>query len=236
MNILCIIPAYNEKGNLQELVKQLRSEFRRQHLTYTIRFIIQGDDGSVEILDHLNQSRDDIEYNYFAQPLGIGNAYRRGFESIPKKYTHILTMDADLNHAPSEFNKFLLCFHSTKPDVIIGSRFIPGGSFHDRRIWKRVISVGMNAFITALTGIKVHDISSGYRLIKREVIDDIGRSLQQPGYPSYMEFMLLAHKRGYTVAEVPINYIPRIWGKSKMKTLDTMIQYLKFLIAFRSIS
>ena len=104
-----------------------------------------------------------------------------------------------------------------------------GGHFKDKRLWKRLSSSIVNKLIKNYFKIKVHDISSGFRLIKREVIEKIRGKLKEKGYPAYMELILLARQNGASIGEVPISYIPRKWGKSKMNKLKTSLDYLSFL-------
>lgn len=228
MSIFCLIPAYNEKGNLNKLSKRLISTLSKEKISFKIFFVIQGEKDTLDLLENLKRTYLQIDYVYFPKALGIGKAYKVGFEHVNKNFTHVLTLDADLNHDPKELPKFFRLLKKENTDIIIGSRFVKGGSFKDKRIWKRLASFGVNFFITKLLGIKVHDITSGYRLIKREVVDKIKNELKEKGYTSYMEFALLAHTHGFKIKEVAITYKPRIWGKSKMKKVRTFFDYLFF--------
>lgn len=229
MRIFCLIPAYNEKGNLVELSRRLISTLVKEKISFKIFFVIQGDKDAYNLLENLKKTYPQIDYIYFPQPLGIGRAYQIGFQHINKAFTHVLTLDADLNHQPEELPKFLAVWKKSAPDIIIGSRFVPGGKFQDQRAWKKVTSFLVNLVITKFLGIKVHDVTSGYKLIKREVVENIKDHLKETGYPSYMEFMLQAKKSGFKIKEVPINYVPRKWGKSKMGKIKTFLNYLFFL-------
>lgn len=230
MKIFCLIPAFNEKNNLATLTEKLHhhlSAYKR--IFFKIYFVIQGDDGSLDIIRSLKKLYRQVDFIYYPKALGIGKAYKVGFEHVDKNFTHVLTLDADLNHDPKELSKFFRLLKKKNTDIIIGSRFVKGGSFNDKRIWKRLASFGVNFFITKLLKIKVHDITSGYRLIRCEVVDKIKNELKEKGYTSYMEFILLAHKHGFKIKEVAISYKPRKWGKSKMKKIKTLFDYLFFL-------
>jgi dolichol-phosphate mannosyltransferase len=229
MKIFCVIPAYKEKGNLQELSDSLVNIFLKNKIGFKILYVIQGNDGSRELIKKIQKKRPQIEYIYFENPLGIGNAYKAGFTNIPNNFSHILTMDADLNHNPNDLPKFIKTMISNHSDIVIGSRYITGGSFNDKRIWKRIISNLTNKLLIFLLRLPIHDISSGYRLIKSETVFNILPKLTEKGYPSYMEFILNANNLGSKINEVPITYTPRIWGKSKMGKIRTLIDYLKFL-------
>ena len=228
MKLFCLIPSYNESGNLKELCLRLNSVLKRKKIDYKILFILQGDVKSIEILKIIQKSYPQIGFQYFPNALGIGKAYRTGFLKVPKKWTHVLTLDADLNHQPEELEKFFHALQKTNADIVIGSRFIKGGNFYDKRWWKRIGSQFVNQVINILLGITIKDKTSGYRLIKKEVIANIGLKVKEKGYPFYMEFILLAQKSRYSIVEVPINYVPRQWGKSKMGKIKTLIDYLAF--------
>lgn len=234
MKILCLIPAYNEKGNLTELVKKLSFQLSKIGLQYELLFIIQGTDGSFNLMKKLEKYYKQIHFLYFPKPLGIGTAYQVGFAQIDKTTTHILTLDADLNHDPVLISQFLQALNKEHADIIIGSRFMKGGQFQDRRIWKRVISFIINILITKLFKIDVHDITSGYRLMKKNVVTAIYKDLKESGYPSYMELILQAKIHGFIIKEIPIKYIPRRWGKSKMNKIKTFFDYLFFFIRILS--
>jgi len=228
MKLLCLIPAYNEKGNLSTLVKRLSAKLKKFGIKYTLLFIIQGTDGSLDLIKRLKKKYPEIDFLYFPEPLGIGAAYKTGFHHVNKTITHILTLDADLNHDPEALDDFFQTQKKENPDIVIGSRFMEGGRFQDKRVWKRIVSLAVNILTTKLLKFDVHDITSGYRLVKKNVIIKICKDLKETGYPSYMEFILLSKKYGFKMKEVPINYVPRKWGKSKMKKVQTSIDYLFF--------
>ena len=183
----------------------------------------------MEVLKKIKSHNKHIDWLYFNQALGIGKAYIIGFGKVDSNFTHVLTLDADLNHDPAVIPDLITEMKKSRADLVIGSRFVEGGKFDDKRWWKRLISKLMNKIVIFMVKIKIHDISSGYRLMKRELIDDIKYELKENGYPNYMELVIRSSRRGYKLAEVPIVYKARIWGKSKMGKLKTMFDYLGFL-------
>ena len=228
MKLFCLIPSYNESGNLRELSLRLIKVLTRNEINFKILYVLQQDKESLDILKKIQKKYSQVDYLYFPKALGVGKAYQIGFNLVKKPWTHVLTLDADLNHRPEELIYFLNKYHQTQSDIIIGSRFIPGGNFYDKRRWKIITSYVVNKAINLFFGIAILDKTSGYRLIKREVIDDIKQKVQEKGYPFYLEFILLAQKSHYSMVEVPINYIPRKWGKSKMGKFKTCFDYLLF--------
>lgn len=232
MKIFTLIPAYNEKENLVKLIGQLENEFKKQKIQFKIFFVIQGNDKSKELLENLKKKNSCLDFVYYPKPLGIGNAYKIGYAKADKSADYILTMDADLNHDIRDLSRFIKAMNDTQSDIIIGSRFITGGKFGDKRIWKRMASRLMNKLITASLNINIKDISSGYRLIKRGTAERVSNKLRSRGYPSYMEFIVLAHKLKMKMTEIPITYHHRVWGKSKISSVQTLIDYFRFLGTF----
>lgn len=229
MSIFCLIPAYNENGNLLLLTERLVFSLKKTGLDFKIFYVLQGNKQSEKIAANLKKKYPFLDYTYHPQPLGVGKAYQIGFQKTDEKFTHILTMDADLNHDPHQISKFIAKMKKDKCDVVVGSRFSKGGEFSDKRTWKRISSMLINFSVSAALGIKVKDLTSGYRLIKREVVQNVAEKLKEEGYPSYMEFILLTLRSGYKICEIPIKYSSRRWGVSKMRKIPTSIDYLRFL-------
>lgn len=229
MKIFILIPAFNEKGNLEKLIKSIERQLKELKIKFNIFFVLQGNDGSDKLLNLLKKEKKFIDYIHFPKSLGIGRAYKVGYEHVDKSAQLVLTMDADLNHDVCELPQFLKLMAKNDCDLIIGSRFTKGGKFDEKRVWKKIASFSTNKIVSTILGLSVSDISSGYRLIKIKVIDKIKGKLKQNGYPSYMEFIILAQKSGFKIKEVPIIYHPRVWGKSKIASWKTVFDYLKFL-------
>lgn len=227
-SVLCIIPAYNERGNIKVLLKRLEKAITSVTSQYLILFIIQGIDGSRELLEKIITNKTQVNLLYFPEALGIGRAYKKGFAKIPSHITHVLTLDADLNHDPSVIQSFFKSMEMYHADVVVGSRFIKGGKFLDRRVWKRWASRVVNRIVRVLLRTQVRDVSSGFRLMRSEVVRSVLPQLHETGYPFYMEFLLIAQQKKYKIVEVPITYSARRWGKSKMGTFSTAVEYFKF--------
>jgi len=204
IKILCVIPAYNEAGNLKPLTTHLIQNLKKITSSYRLFFIIQGNDKSkMEIRKLQKKYPKKIKADYFTRPLGIGMAYKTGFEKINKSTTHVLTMDADLNHDPKIIQSFFKNMKEKKSDIVVGSRFIEKGAFYDKRLWKRVISRCINLFLKVILDLPISDATSGYRLIKSETISAIRKMLKEKGYPAYLEFILISHKSGFFLPRIP---------------------------------
>ena len=230
MKITAVIPAYNEQENVGELAIRLKKSINDLQIDSDIYFVIQGDYSAVTVLHDLNK-RDNLQirWTYFPEPLGVGPAFRIGFEHIASDCTHILTMDADLNHQPEELAKFVECMDQTDTDIIVGSRYIPGGSMDGMPLWKFSLSRLVNDFFSYTTALAIQDKTSGYRLMTRAVVEGVGTSTVSHGFEFYLEFLLHAHEAGFTIREVPIAYKVRVAGESKMRKLETLLHYVGVL-------
>lgn len=220
-----VIPAYNERENLGELTVRLKEILKEIGIDYEIIYVIQGNDGSKELIDNLNDK--DISYIYYEKPIGVSKAFIEGFKKVNDKAEIVVTMDADLNHQPEEFPSLLNKLRETNADIIIGSRYIKGGKMINMPLWKNILSRAMNKIINIFSGTSVQDKTSGYRIYKKAVIKKIIGEIKAQNFEFYPEVIILAHKAKFTFAETPITFIFRVHGKSKMKKIDTMFRYVK---------
>jgi len=230
MKISVVLPAYNEEENIEELTKRLSNTFKKLRISFEIIYIIQGHHEAVDILVKLKKSIPEIKYSYYEKPLGIGKPFRIGFNSISKNTTHVLTMDGDLNHQPEELPLFLKKMKETNADIIIGSRYIKGGKMLKMPVWKKFISGTTNIIINLLFHFNVKDKTSGYRLMKREVTDNVKDKYTSKHFEFYPEFLIRAKREGFRMEEVPITFKFREHGKSKLKLLSSGFGYARMLI------
>ena len=138
MFISTVIPAYLEKENLGELTDRLIKSLDKSGMEYQILYVIQGDDGSKEFLDELNNPK--VKYLYHSKPIGVSGAFIDGFKEVIDKSDLILTMDADLNHQPEEIAGLLEKLKEKDADITIGSRYIAGGKIIGMPLWKKLLS------------------------------------------------------------------------------------------------
>lgn len=194
-------------------------------MDYEILYVIQGDDGSKELLDGLKNPK--VKYLYDPQPMGVSRAFLEGFRAVIDRADLVLTMDADLNHQPEEIAGLLQCLKEKGADITIGSRYIAGGKIIGMPIWKKLLSRWMNKLIKLFSGIKVADKTSGFRIYKKKAIQLVIDNLKAENFEFYPEVILLASKNGLTFAETPITFKFRVRGESKMYKLQTVAGYLK---------
>lgn len=229
MKIAVVLPAYNEDSNIVTLCQQLHAALTHAQIAYELIVIVQGRDGTFEALQQLQRSGlPALRLWHFPEPLGVAVAFQEGFRRVANDATHVLTMDADLNHHPEELPKFLAALDADV-DIVIGSRYVPGGRIEGMPPWKQRLSRLMNRFFSLVTPLHVADKTSGYRLQRRAVVDHVRPHLRARNFDFYIEYLLLAQAAGYRMREVPITYRARVAGKSKMPIGDTCLRYLRLI-------
>ncbi len=232
--ISVVMAAYNEKGNVEELAMRLNKVLKKLRVPFEIIYIIKGDDGSYESLLELRRRIKPIRvYRY--EERGLGRAFKYGFKRISKNASHVVTLDADLNHMPEELPLFIEKYNETGANIIIGSRLVKGAKTCKRSFIKQVVSDFVNALCPIIYGLDVKDITSGYRFLEAGAAKRIGQELESQNFEFLPEFLMRAKKMGYKVAEVPIKFQPRIRGKSKMSMFQTGFGYLKLTLKLFSI-
>ncbi|MBA3733315.1 glycosyltransferase [Patescibacteria group bacterium] len=228
MKIGVMIPSYLEGENLGELTKRLIKALEDITKNFNILYVIQGDDGSKEMIESLNDER--VNFLYFSNPLGVAKAFITGFSAILNDVDYIITMDADLNHQPEEIKNLWKCLEEKNADITIGSRYIKGGVVIGMPIWKAFLSRFMNKIINIFSNIKVADKTSGFRIYKPSALKYIIENIKADNFEFYPEVIMLANNHGFTFAETPITFKFRVKGKSKMYKMQTIIGYLKIFM------
>lgn len=229
MKISVVIPVYNEVDNVIELTNRLNTVLKKLNQEFELIYVVQGKDGAYEQLTKLKKQVPQIRLKHFPNPLGVGPAYKIGFDMISDDVTHVLTLDGDLNHQPEEIPAFISKMDKINVDIIIGSRKIKGGSMINMPWYKNLISGFTNLLLPILFNTKIKDLTSGYRLFKKEVISSIKEELKSKNFEFYPEVLLLSKKKGFNMAEIPITFKYRMYGESKLNFLTSGIGYVKLL-------
>lgn len=230
MKISVVIAAYNEAGNVEKLANRFYKVFRKLCIDFEIIYVLRGTkekSGYNGLMKLKSKGMKKIRIFYKPRVIGLGPSLKVGFDSAAKDSTHILTMDADLNHQPEELGKFISQIKKTGKDIIIGSRYIKGGTIEGIPMWKIILSRIMNIILSFLYGLDINDKTSGYRLYKKEAIDKIKNKTKFKNFEYLPELLIHAKKAGITMCEVPIHFKPRGSGKSKMRIFKTIIGYIK---------
>jgi dolichol-phosphate mannosyltransferase len=213
MKTLIIIPTYNELDNLSPLLKEIFS-----YALETDILIVDDNspDGTGDLADEIHAQNARVNVLHRTGKQGLGTAYIAGFKyAIENGYDAAFEMDADFSHDPRYLPDFLKAIEHA--DLVIGSRYIPGGDTPNWSLLRRFISGGGNIFARFMLGIPVHDCTAGYRCYRREVLENIDLdTIQSQGYAFQIELAYRVMKHGFKIVETPIVFLDRRVGKSKM--------------------
>ncbi len=215
MRITIIIPTYNEAENLPKLVSALFS------LNLDLHLLIVDDnspDGTGEIADFLSAEYPDrVKVLCREGKLGLRTAYLTGIAlALDTDTEAIAQMDADFSHDPARLIEMAEMLKTR--DVVLGSRYVPGGRVDANwPLWRKTLSAFGNFYARTILGFKLRDVTTGYRLWRRETLEGMPLNrIQSSGYVFLVEMAYMAYSLGYRVGEVPIYFADRQWGKSKM--------------------
>jgi dolichol-phosphate mannosyltransferase len=213
MKTLIIIPTYNELDNLRPLLNEI---FTYAPKTDILIVDDNSPDGTGDLADEIHDRYALVHVLHRPGKQGLGTAYVAGFKySIEHGYDAAFEMDADFSHDPRYLPDFLKAIEDA--DLVIGSRYIPGGDTPNWSLLRRFISGGGNIFARFMLGIPVHDCTAGYRCYRREVLEHIDLdTIQSQGYAFQIELAYRVMKHGFKIVETPIVFQDRRVGKSKM--------------------
>ncbi len=216
-NKIVIIPTYNEKENIEKIARTILSIEEGFH----ILVVDDGSpDGTADIVKELQKDFPDSLFLIERKgKLGLGTAYMAGFDwSIEHQYDYIFEMDADFSHNPLDLPKlYNVCREGA--DLAIGSRYCNGISVINWPIGRVIMSYYASMYVRKVLGINVFDTTSGFKCYKREVLEKIDLSkIRMKGYGFQIEMKYNTIKLGYIVREVPIIFVDRTEGTSKMSS------------------
>jgi dolichol-phosphate mannosyltransferase len=211
--VAVIIPTYNERDNLELIVTRVRASVP------TADLLIVDDnspDGTGEIADKLAAADTRIHVMHREGKSGLGTAYIAGFGWAQENgYGVMVEMDADGSHDPADLPKMLTALESA--DLVIGSRYVPGGTVVNWPKSREALSRGANVYVRLVLGISVHDATGGYRAYRADTLSALGLdTVDSQGYCFQIDLTMRAIKAGRTVTEVPITFTERARGASKM--------------------
>ena len=215
MKITVVLPTYNEAENLPKLVSALFS------LPLELSVLVVDDnspDGTGEIADELSKKHPGrVHVLHRSGKLGLKSAYVDGFaKAFETGADAVVQMDADFSHDPIVLTEMAKRIEFC--DVVIGSRYVKGGSLaHRWPLWRKALSAFGNMYARIILGFPLRDVTTGYRMWKREALNGIPLNrIRSSGYVFLVEMAYLAYLMGYDIVEVPIHFSDRRWGKSKM--------------------
>ena len=211
------VPTYNERENLEALVRRLLAVFDESAINGHVLVIDDSSpDGTGRIADRLAAESDRVQVLHRSRKSGIGPAYRDGFRhALAHGADLVLEMDCDFSHDPAAVP--LLVYAARDADVVLGSRYVPGGRVEDWGLVRRAISRGGSLYAKAVLGIPVNDLTGGFKCFRREVIEAVPLDqVSSAGYVFQIEMTYRAVLLGFRVVEVPITFTDRTQGASKM--------------------
>lgn len=213
MDIRVIIPTYNEKDNICELVNHILA------LNVNVQVIIVDDnspDGTGQVADQLAEQDSRVSVIHRSGKLGLGTAYIAGFKKgLAEGADRLVTMDADFSHDPAYIPALVAL--ANYYHITIGSRYIPQGGVVNWEWQRRFLSWGANTFARTILGLKANDCTAGFRCYHREVLLNIDLDrIFSNGYSFLVEMLYKCQRRGYSVGEIPIIFANRERGQSKI--------------------
>jgi dolichol-phosphate mannosyltransferase len=211
--VLVVIPTYNERENLEPIVKRLHDALPKAH----VLVVDDGSpDGTGELADTLAAADQRVHVLHRTEKAGLGAAYVAGFRwGIEHDYRVLVEMDADGSHAPEDLPHMLDALSDA--DLVIGSRYVPGGKVVNWPMSRQLISRGGNLYSRLALGAKVKDITAGFRAYRREVLEKLKLgTVASQGYCFQIDLAWRTLEAGFTVVEVPITFTERAVGQSKM--------------------
>jgi dolichol-phosphate mannosyltransferase len=212
---LVIIPTYNERDNLPTVVARVLAARRDVDV-----LVVDDDspDGTGELADELSDARPGrVHVLHRVEKDGLGAAYVAGFSwGLQRQYPVLVEMDADGSHPPEQLHRLLDAVDGGA-DLVIGSRYVPGGEVRNWPRRRMVLSRTANGYSRILLGVDIHDITAGYRAYRREVLEKIDlAAVDSKGYCFQIDLTWRTINNGFIVAEVPITFTEREFGQSKM--------------------
>lgn len=212
---LVIIPTYNEIENIAKIISAVFSLDGDYH----ILVIDDGSpDGTATEVKRLQQLYDRLFLLERSGKLGLGTAYLMGFSwALERDYGYIFEMDADFSHDPSDLPRLYSACSSGGADMAVGSRYCNGVSVVNWPIGRILISYFASVYVRTVLGFKIYDSTAGFVCYSRKVLDTIDKDrIRMKGYGFQIEMKYTAHKLGFKIAEVPVIFINRREGTSKM--------------------
>jgi dolichol-phosphate mannosyltransferase len=234
--VLIMIPTYNEAGTIESLIRGILA----LHLEYDLAVLVVDDDspdGTGELVKSLASRDGHVRLLSRKQGRGRGSAGIDGFKTaLSLKPDYVIEMDGDGSHQPGFIPALLR--QAGRDDLVLGSRFVPGGRDADRHFHRRFITWLVRNFLRRQFHLPVSDVSSGFRCFRREVLEKIGLdSLVSTGPSIVLETLYRTHLLGFRIAEVPIAFVDRKKGRTKLTPgilLKTLLLTFKFKRTFQA--
>jgi len=223
-----VLPTYNEAENVEAIVRAALPHLASTGLEHRVLVVDDGSpDGTGDIADRLAAEIEAVQVLHRARKEGIGPAYLAGFaHAMANGADLLLEMDADFSHDPAELRRLIAV--ADRADLVLGSRYVPGGGVTDWGLGRRLISRGGSLYAQILLGVPIHDLTGGFKCFRREVLERLDlAAVSTDGYGFQIEMTYRALRAGFRVEEVPITFRDRRVGASKMSARIALEAFLK---------
>ncbi|XP_055923387.1 dolichol-phosphate mannosyltransferase subunit 1 [Eupeodes corollae] len=225
-----LLPTYNEKDNLPIIIWLIVKYMQDSNFNYEIIVIDDGSpDGTLDVAKDLQKiyGEDKILLRPRASKLGLGTAYIHGIKHATGDF--IVIIDADLSHHPKFIPQFIKLQQEHDLDIVSGTRYEGNGGVYGWDFKRKLISRGANFLSQLLLRPKASDLTGSFRLYKKHVLEKCISSCVSKGYVFQMEMLVRARQHGFTIGEVPITFVDRVYGTSKLGGTE-IIQFAKNLL------
>ncbi|OJD40028.1 dolichol-phosphate mannosyltransferase [Diplodia corticola] len=222
-----LLPTYNERRNLPIIIWLLAKTFTENNLDWEVVIVDDGSpDGTQDVAKQLQKvySPERVLLKPRAGKLGLGTAYVHGLQFATGNY--VIIMDADFSHHPKFIAEMVRVQKENNYDIVTGTRYAGNGGVYGWDLKRKFVSRGANLFADTLLRPGVSDLTGSFRLYKKEVLQKVITSTESKGYTFQMEMMVRAKAMGFSVAEVPISFVDRLYGESKLGG-DEIVEYAK---------
>jgi len=222
MSVAVILPTYCEVENIENLIREI------QELKLGLSIAVVDDsspDGTPEIVKKLQDEYDNIHLFVRPEKLGLGTAITTGFRSLlrlKKQPDYIITMDADYSHNPKDIPRLIQTARRGY-DLVIGSRYYRGGNIIGSRLTRRLISRFANFIASTTVDLKVQDCTSGFRCYSKRYVKTVLKNLHSQTYEIQIETIRQARLHGFNVKEIPITFVDRKRGESKLTVTEAQV-------------
>ncbi|KAH1014481.1 dolichol-phosphate mannosyltransferase subunit 1 isoform X2 [Dendroctonus ponderosae] len=225
-----LLPTYNEVENLPIIIWLLVKHMNSSGHSYEIIIIDDGSpDGTLEAAEQLQRiyGKEKIVLRPREKKLGLGTAYIHGVKHATGNF--VIIMDADLSHHPKFIKEMIEKQKSNDYDVVTGTRYVGTGGVYGWDFRRKLISRGANLLTQILLRPAVSDLTGSFRLYKKDVLESLTNSCISKGYVFQMEMIIRARQKNYTIGEVPISFVDRVYGESKLGGSE-IVQFVRGLV------
>ncbi|XP_004505127.1 dolichol-phosphate mannosyltransferase subunit 1 [Cicer arietinum] len=223
-----IVPTYNERLNISLIIYLIFKHLR--DVDFEVIIVDDGSpDGTQDVVKQLQQVYGEDKILLRARPrkMGLGTAYIHGMKHASGNF--VVIMDADLSHHPKYLPGFIRKQLETSADIVTGTRYVKGGGVHGWNLMRKLTSRGANVLAQTLLWPGVSDLTGSFRLYRKSALEDIISCCVSKGYVFQMEMIVRASRKGYRIEEVPITFVDRVYGSSKLGGSE-IVEYLKGLV------